>query len=199
MPRVLSKDDVAGFRDRLCAAAEMLFAERGPDGVTMRQLASALGVSAMTPYRYFKDKDEILAAVRTNGFNRFAEAVESAFSATSGPIEGSYAVADSYRRFAFEHPQVFKLMFDLNQPTETDYPELVAAERRAFAMMTQHVHRHIAAGAVSGDAVRLGALSWAAIHGVVVLELAGKLPRGGSDSLVRDMGATLLQGLGVRT
>src|ERR1700744_2830749 len=84
MPRVLSDTDVADFRDRLCEAAERLFAERGPDAVTMRQLAAELGVSPMTPYRYFEDKDDILAAVRTNGFNRFAEALELARSSHVG-------------------------------------------------------------------------------------------------------------------
>ena len=39
MPRLLSDADVADFRERLCAAAERLFAEHGPDAVTMRQLA----------------------------------------------------------------------------------------------------------------------------------------------------------------
>ena len=43
MPRVLSETDVADFRERLCEAAERLFAERGPDAVTMRQLAAELG------------------------------------------------------------------------------------------------------------------------------------------------------------
>jgi AcrR family transcriptional regulator len=44
MPRVLTETDVADFRERLCAAAERLFAEQGPDAVTMRQLAAELGV-----------------------------------------------------------------------------------------------------------------------------------------------------------
>ena len=41
----------------------------------MRELASALGVSPMTPYRYFRDKDDILAAVRARAFDRFAAAL----------------------------------------------------------------------------------------------------------------------------
>ncbi len=41
----------------------------------MRQLAAELGCSPMTPYRYFKDKDEILAAVRAAAFDRFSEAL----------------------------------------------------------------------------------------------------------------------------
>ena len=51
MPRILSDADVADFRARLCAAAEDQFAEHGIEAVTMRQLAAALGVSPMTPYR----------------------------------------------------------------------------------------------------------------------------------------------------
>ena len=78
MPRVLSEADVAEFRERLCAVAERLFAEKGPEAVTMRQLTAELGVSPMTPYRYFEDKDEILATVRANGFNRFSEVLEQA-------------------------------------------------------------------------------------------------------------------------
>ncbi|HXQ45281.1 MAG TPA: helix-turn-helix domain-containing protein, partial [Caulobacteraceae bacterium] len=68
MPRSLSPSEIEGFRSRLIAVAERLFAEHGPAAVSMRQLAEALHVSVMTPYRYFKDKDDILAAVRANGF-----------------------------------------------------------------------------------------------------------------------------------
>jgi len=53
-----------------------LFAEHGPEAVTMRQLAAELGCSPMTPYRYFRDKDEILAAVRASAFDRFSDALE---------------------------------------------------------------------------------------------------------------------------
>lgn len=64
MPRILTQSDVADFRERLCDVATRMFDARGPEGFTMRELAAELGVSAMTPYRYFKDKEDILAAVR---------------------------------------------------------------------------------------------------------------------------------------
>src|SRR5258708_27185609 len=104
MPRVLSDTDVADFRDRLCEAAERLFAERGPDAVTMRQLAAELGVSPMTPYRYFQDKDDILAAVRTNAFNRFAETLEAAREAGSDAREKGRATGEAYVTVAVEPP-----------------------------------------------------------------------------------------------
>ena len=195
MPRVLSETDVADFRERLCEAAERLFAERGPDAVTMRQLAAELGVSPMTPYRYFQDKEDILAAVRTNGFNRFAEALEQAFaSAASAKAKGS-AVGDAYVNFAFEHPQTYKLMFDLNQPHESDYPELVAAGKRAHATQTAYVKALVAAGVLAGDPDEIGRMFWAATHGAVGLELAGKLPPGTARTLHTQLGHVLARGL----
>ena len=196
MPRVLSESDVADFRERLCDAAEKLFAEKGPDAVTMRQLAAELGVSPMTPYRYFTDKEDILAAVRTNGFNRFAEALETALAHTQGSAKAkSSAVGEAYLNFAFEHPQTYKLMFDLNQPHEQDYPELVAAASRANAMRSAYIKGLVEAGVMEGDPEEIGRMYWAATHGAVTLELAGKLPKGMARTLNRQLGHALAKGL----
>jgi AcrR family transcriptional regulator len=195
MPRVLSDSDVADFRERLCEAAERLFAEKGPDAVTMRQLASELGVSPMTPYRYFKDKDDILAAVRANGFDRFAEALETARASAKGGRAKGAAVGEAYIAFAFEHPHTYKLMFDLNQPHEKDYPELVRAGLRARETMSAWVKDMAAEGLLTGDPVQIGAMFWAAAHGAIVLELAGKLPHGAARSLHHMINTTLARGL----
>jgi AcrR family transcriptional regulator len=195
MPRVLSETDVADFRERLCEAAEKLFAEKGPDAVTMRQLAAELGVSPMTPYRYFQDKDDILAAVRTNGFNRFAEALEIArASARSARAKGA-AVGEAYVTFAFEHPHTYKLMFDLNQPHEDKYPELMAAGRRAKATMGAWIKDLEGEDVLAGDPEQIGVMFWAATHGAVVLELAGKLPAGAARKLHHELSSTLAKGL----
>lgn len=195
MPRVLTEADVADFRERLCGAAERLFAEKGPDAVTMRQLAAELGVSPMTPYRYFRDKDDILAAVRTNGFNRFAEALETARAAAKGARAKGAAVGEAYVDFAFEHPHTYKLMFDLNQPHEADYPELVEAGKRARTTMSAYVKDLVADGVLAGDPEQIGVMFWAAAHGAVVLELAGKLPAGAARDLHRAMNSAIARGL----
>ena len=175
MPRVLSETDVADFRERLCEAAERLFAEHGPDGVTMRQLAAELGVSPMTPYRYFKDKDAILAAVRAGGFNRFAARLEAAYDSEDDPLARTRAVGDAYVDFALGEPAAYRLMFDLMQPHEAEYPELVAAEARALATQRRHVQGMVDAGVLKGDVKMLAHMFWSILHGTLVLQLAGKL------------------------
>jgi AcrR family transcriptional regulator len=175
VPRVLTQSDVADFRDRLCEAAGRLFATRGREGFTMRELASELGVSAMTPYRYFRDKDDILAAVRARAFNRFADALEAAI-ATEGPaVVKAAAVGEAYVKFAFGEPASYRLMFDLSQPDEDDYPELTEATTRARATMTDYVRELVKDGVLFGDPDLMGYVFWSALHGAVVLQLAGKL------------------------
>ena len=175
MPRVLSEEDVAGFRDRLCEAAARIFIERGRDGFNMRELAARLGVSAMTPYRYFKDKDEILAAVRARAFERFADRLEEALAAPGAPLEKGAAVGRAYVKFALEEPQAYRLMFDLSQPRAESFPDLAAADKRARDTMTGYVKLLVDAGIYEGDPVIIGHVMWAALHGALVLQLAGKL------------------------
>src|ERR1700679_2861409 len=116
VPRVLTDEAVGEFRERLLDAAEHLFAQQGLESVTMRLLAAELGVSPMTPYRYFADKDAILAAVRTRAFNRHAAALEAAFDEAQDPFQRAAAVGRAYLDFALGYPEAYKLMFDVKQP-----------------------------------------------------------------------------------
>jgi len=177
VPRNLSKAEVEAFRARLCAVAQKRFAKQGIDGVSMRQLADALGCSPMTPYRYFRNKEEILAAVRAAAFDRFASALEEAARKTQGDLRaGGLAMGEAYIRFALGDPEAYRLMFDMAQPHPDRYPDLVRASARARHMMSAALEALVEAGIFVGDAKLLGYVFWATLHGLVVLHLAGKLP-----------------------
>lgn len=173
MPKVLTDIDIETFRERLCDVAERMFAAHGPDGVTMRQLAAELGVSSMTPYRYFKDKDAILAAVRRRAFTRFADAMEKGWALEVELGEGH--TGRPYLDFALGNPTAYRMMFDTYQPTFHEYPDLLAAMERARGTMAAGWRRLAETGQFKGDAAVAGHLHWSAMHGAVMLELAGLL------------------------
>lgn len=175
MPKTLSDAEIQDFRRRLLAVAERSFAEHGIDGVTVRQLAQQLGCSAMTPYRYFRDKNEILAAVTAAALDRFSQTLEAAFDAPGNAHERSAAVRAAYLRFAFDNPGAYKLMFGLPHPEVSRFPELARAAQRAERIMTAPLEGLVAEGAIAGDPRLLGRVFWSAIHGAVSLQLAGKL------------------------
>lgn len=145
----------------------------------MRQLAAELGVSPMTPYRYFADKEAILAAVRARAFDRHADSLESAFRETEGGLFAkTRAVGQAYIRFALDNPEAYRLMFDARQENEGAYPELVRAASRSHATMTAHLRELKASGHFDGDIEFVGHMHWAAIHGPIMLHLSGMLPQG---------------------
>src|ERR1044072_9332972 len=101
MPRYLTEQDIADFRAELCKVATERFARFGYEGVTMRQLADALGCSPKTPYRSFKHEADILATVRAQAFAKFSDALEAASATASGdPVAKAQAVGEAYFRFA---------------------------------------------------------------------------------------------------
>lgn len=173
MPKTLSADDIQQFREAMRRVAENAFATRGAEGVTMRELARELGCSAMTPYRYFRDKDEILAMVRAAAFNRFAARLEAA--AKTAPETDHSVVSEAYVAFALDEPHAYRLMFDLAQQASV-YPELAAASQRAWRMLGEHFERLVAAGILEGDPQLIGYAYWASLHGFTMLALANQLP-----------------------
>lgn len=173
MPRTLSPSEIEAFRERLCDVAEQLFISHGPEGVTMRQLAKALGVSSMTPYRYFADKDAILAAVRRRAFIRFADTMEAAAARDEAAQQPP---GSAYLDFARANPSAYRMMFDVYQPNYQAYPELIEAMERARATMALALRRRSgSAFPPTMDANKIAHVFWSALHGAVMLELAGLL------------------------
>lgn len=214
MPRSeLSSPEIEAFRERLCEVAAELFAQHGHEGVTLRAIARELGCSPMTPYRYFRDKAEIFAAVRAAAFRRLAQAQEAAFESTDEPEVRLGALADAFVATARSQPHSYRLMFGMTLPGGVAPRELAAGEvsrelardrERAFAPMRRAVEIAIEHGRLAGDPDTVGRLFWAGLHGLISLELAGALPRGGLaeplpgpihlDALVSPMEDALIEG-----
>ena len=168
------------FRRRLTAAAMHLFAEQGYEAVTMRGVGDALGVSAMTPYRYVAGKDELFALVRAESFRRFADRLEQALAAGRGePLRKLLRLKRAYVDFALDEPDAYRIMFELRQQTPR-LRELAAESRRAFGALHRTVIEAVEAGDLEGDALTIAHLLWANTHGLVSLHLAGKLTMGRS-------------------
>jgi hypothetical protein len=115
-------------------------------------------------------------------------------------LVASQRVADAYTDFALSQPDAYRLMFDLAQPTEHEYPELQAAASRARRTMTAHVEGLITAGLLRGDPELLGHAFWACLHGNIVLQLADKLSPGIDPAALRTASlVALAAGFGLNT
>src|ERR1700704_3794280 len=85
--------------DILVAASRLFFEQGGAEGMTMRAVAAAAGVSPPAVYLHFADKDELIFAVCQGLFTRLDEALESAAVGIDDPIEAMKARGRAYVRF----------------------------------------------------------------------------------------------------
>lgn len=177
MPRAaLSESEVQEFRETLCESATRLFALHGYDGVTMRALATDLGCSPMTPYRYFKNKAEIFLAVRRAAFARFTTALEQATEANPHHPARLPALGRAYVEFALEQPHAYRIMFELDQTTRPPFD--VTLDLRSWNFMLAAVEEAVELEGLSDSPLVLAHLFWSGIHGIVALHLSGMLIMG---------------------
>lgn len=199
MPRPLSDAEIQAFRAEACRVATRLFAEEGFAGVTLRGLAAELGCSAMTPYRYFANKEEIFDAVRLDAFRAFGEAIARVAAAHADPMERLRALGRGYVDFAVREPHRYRIMFQLDRAPNAVAPPEEEAQGQSWRVLLDTLRDCIAAGHLAGDPVDLAHYCWLGLHGAVTLHLADRLRWGRSlDDLVPPMLETLYRGAAAR-
>lgn len=145
--------EVNEFRDTLCDAAIKIIAEDGIDALTLRCLASEVGISRQTPYRYFRNKSELVEEVFVRCHQTFIDYCEAAVDGVIDPREKLRNIRDVAPKFYREQQNIYKVMWNaqLNQPMPR------VDELRSYEMMrlTSFFNEAIEQNIVTGDPVVL--------------------------------------------
>ncbi len=93
---------------RVLDAAETLFAERGYDGASLRQIAGRAGIQQPGLYNYFENKQALYAAVLDRALAPMAEAMQTRMS-RARPTEIQTTLAAVMTDILLEHPKMAAL------------------------------------------------------------------------------------------
>ena len=164
------------LKEELLNAALALISQVGPQGFTLREVARRAGVSHNAPYRHFRDKDELLAVVAVQGFERLNSAMKRSAARGTTPLERFRLCGRGYISFALRWPQHFLVMFDLPSGREK-YPEYAGAGEEAFATLLKFVVECQRAEVLpGGEPERLAFMAWSMVHGIAKLASSSHLP-----------------------
>ena len=87
-PKATKKEIVTAFRTReILAAARELLERRGPEAMTMEEIAADAGVAKGTLYLYFQSKDDLIQALITRVGENILRDVEASLKAPGTPPE----------------------------------------------------------------------------------------------------------------
>ncbi|MCB9098951.1 MAG: TetR/AcrR family transcriptional regulator [Anaerolineales bacterium] len=159
----------ARTREAILDAARELISERGAHGFSLREVARRIDYSPAGLYEYFGNKDELVAAVVAQGFERFSRYLLSVPTSLP-PRDYLLELGMAYIRFALENPQHFMLIFntpDLRSPKPDD--EFIA--EGTHHVLVNGIQRCLDAGEISNNYRRddLVFAAWATVHGMSTL------------------------------
>lgn len=156
-------------RATVLAAAIKVVRNEGPSGLTVRHLASEVGVSRQVVYTQFGSLGGLIDALYLQGFAEMRAAAATVDPTLTG-VDRVVANALGYRAYALERPELYAVMFERPFREYVPSPQSRAVAVDAFQPMVDAV---ASTGRDPGAARSLALTLWGAIHGLVHLELQG--------------------------
>ncbi len=142
----------------------------GLDGLSMREMAKAVGVSHTAAYRHFADKQALLDAMAEQGFEALRQAIRDAVATAQGSPDRLLASGLAYVQFGRQHPRQLAHMFGA-AARATAPPGLRAVAADVFNDLQTLVAEGQQNGSFrAGDPRALAHACWAMVHGLALLQ-----------------------------
>jgi AcrR family transcriptional regulator len=206
MARPSKKRQQANLPETIKETAWRQIAATGASSLSLRGIARELGITAPAIYNYFPDRDALVTALIIDAYASFGDRQIDAMNSIPGPgkeLERLRATGHAYRAWALDHPHRYLLIF--GNPVPGYVPpvqELLPVMMRSISALTSTIGEFYALGMIEpqgiplpqveqsqgfcdtmakGDETMLTVLSvalliWSRVHGLVSLEITGKLP-----------------------
>jgi AcrR family transcriptional regulator len=184
--------------ERIAETALKLLEDGGEDGVSMRRVAAAVGITPMAIYHHFADRRALLNFVVDREFTKYSESLQAI------PRRGTYesqilTCMNAYIDYAFAHPSIFDYVFAQPRPGARRFPDDFRARRSpTLNPVADLLQKAMEAGYLKQDDVwELAMELWAHTHGYVSLYRGGRfaLPEKEFRALVRRSIRRMLHGL----
>lgn len=161
------------LKQALIDAGIKIINEEGEQSLSLRKVAAACGVSHSAPYAHFKDKEELLSAIKSSVTEHFTEYLYQAVDRMKGESadKAIIAMGRSYVKFFIDNPDYYQFLFYNQKITvhltageihEEDYPPYLLLRTLFF--------RHLDEKGISlsEDEIEIELIKiWSTVQGIV--------------------------------
>lgn len=172
------------LRNALVEAAATLAEEGGPDAVTIRAAARAVGVTPTATYRHFANQADLLDAAKHEAMDRLAATILDLLAAekpaphpAEAAVQRLAAAGRGYVHFALAQPGLFRTAC-LRPHTGDEHPpeeiSAILADTPPYAFLTTALDDLVESGWLAPE-LRPNAetAAWSTVHGLAVLLIDG--------------------------
>ena len=170
--QIIEKERSRETETAILEAARDLLAEGGLDALSMRAVASKVGLSATAIYHWFQNKEDLVDRVVLHGFLRSEAYMWKAIEELpAGSMDRVAALGESYIRFALENREYFKIIFAIQTPAPRNIDDVPG--QGGYRVLRQCVVEAMEAGNIRRvDADLVVLFLWSLVHGLVTIFMA---------------------------
>lgn len=154
-------------------AAQKTIATKGLAGLTARHLAKAIGYTPGTIYNFYRDMDALITDVNFYTLHDLEQACLRHIQNKPKDFTMVLALAHAYVDFARDHRHAWETLFSTSR-TNAKLPKAYEQKlAQIFGLIEQVLQECLSLP--QREAKRSARLLWAALHGITVLSLDGRL------------------------
>ena len=158
------------LRQALIEAGIKIINESGEESLSLRKVAALCNVSHAAPYAHFKDKDELLEAIKNSVTDRFMDELLKAIEDKPTADKAIIAMGRTYIQFFSSNPDYFAFIFGkqninahlkMNREYKDDYPPFLLLRR----MYIKHLEENGLEKTAEEQEIELIKI-WSIVHGM---------------------------------
>lgn len=127
----------------ILSSAAGLFAERGFDGTSIRDIAQRSGVSLSGLYHYFKSKDELLYLIQKRSFETLLSKLETNLDGSEAPEVRLRSLVRTHLSFFLSHMPEMKVISHEGDSLGAEYLEEIRSLKRGYADLVEALIREL--------------------------------------------------------
>lgn len=196
MPRpALNDDQLAEARARILAAASRIISAEGYGALSMRRLATAVGLTAGALYRYFPTKQDVLRTYCIEAVDQLNDEWKRILRETDDTLFALERVLIAYGDFALDDADRFRILFLDLQVTSLELDDPAALD--GYSLVLETVEKARAASLLRPlPAADIARILLASVHGICVLSATiHELDFSDARTLVAEAARNALRGL----
>jgi len=177
-----SRDEIRAMA--ISAAARHVETE-GFQSLTARKVAGKIGYTVGTLYHVFRNFDDLIIHLNAETIDEMAALIQQNTRRKRNPENRIRAMAEYYVKYATDHPDRWRLVFEHQAPRGLPTPVQMKERRDVMFEMVADNLREIAPDRIPQEVDHTATALWSGIHGICILALTGKLYLGGAFSMVK--------------
>lgn len=142
----------------------------GPNALTARNVAAAMGYTPGTLYNIFTNIEGLIVAINISSLEDFADRIHQLLNKHDNARQSIHEIAKYYVQFQDENPNLWSLLFAT--PVDSEDESYHLAIHKVFDQVTAAIRP------ISGNEVAArqdAKIIWSTLHGICLLRQNGKL------------------------